>query len=71
MIIAHAAVAGQSVVKLYAAAMFPAFPSLAYLVYIVGWALIDPGRCRSWARGGAARAGARIIGDSRRPTAPT
>src|SRR5437899_6392475 len=43
MIIVYAAVAGQSVVKLYAAAMFPGFfLSLLYLVYIVGWALIDP-----------------------------
>ena len=38
MIIVYAAVAGQSVVKLYAAAMFPGFfLSLLYLVYIVGW----------------------------------
>src|SRR5256886_4207035 len=37
------AVAGQSVVKLYAAAMFPGFfLSLLYLVYIVGWAMINP-----------------------------
>jgi TRAP-type mannitol/chloroaromatic compound transport system permease large subunit len=43
MIIVYAAVAGQSVVKLYAAAMFPGFfLSLLYLVYIVGWAMIDP-----------------------------
>jgi TRAP-type mannitol/chloroaromatic compound transport system permease large subunit len=43
MIIVYAAVAGQSVVKLYAAAMFPGFfLSFLYLVYIVGWALIDP-----------------------------
>jgi hypothetical protein len=43
MIIVYAAVAGQSVVKLYAAAMFPGFfPSFLYLVYIIGWALIDP-----------------------------
>jgi TRAP-type mannitol/chloroaromatic compound transport system permease large subunit len=43
MIIVYAAVAGQSVVKLYAAAMFPGFfLSLLYLVYIVGWALINP-----------------------------
>src|SRR5438128_5472046 len=43
MIIVYAAVAGQSVVKLYAAAMFPGFfLSLLYLVYIVGWAMINP-----------------------------
>src|SRR5881227_3942838 len=43
MIIVYAAVAGQSVVKLYAAAMFPGFfLSFLYLLYIIGWALIDP-----------------------------
>ncbi len=43
MIIVYAAVAGQSVVKLYAAAMFPGFfLSLLYLVYILGWAMINP-----------------------------
>jgi TRAP-type mannitol/chloroaromatic compound transport system permease large subunit len=43
MIIVYAAVAGQSVVKLYAAAMFPGFfLSLLYLVYIIGWAMINP-----------------------------
>jgi len=43
MIIVYAAVAGQSVVKLYAAAMFPGFfLAFLYLVYIVGWALINP-----------------------------
>ncbi len=43
MIIVYAAVAGQSVVKLYAAAMFPGFfLSFLYLVYIVGWAIINP-----------------------------
>jgi TRAP-type mannitol/chloroaromatic compound transport system permease large subunit len=42
MIIVYAAVAGQSVVKLYAAAMLPGFFLAGlYLVYIVGWALID------------------------------
>ena len=42
MIIVYAAVAGQSVVKLYAAAMFPGFfLAFLYLVYIIGWALID------------------------------
>src|SRR6478672_7657252 len=43
MIIVYAAVAGQSVVKLYAAAMFPGFfLSFLYLVYVIGWALINP-----------------------------
>ncbi len=43
MIIVYAAVAGQSVVKLYAAAMFPGFfLSLLYLIYIVGWAVLNP-----------------------------
>ena len=43
MIIVYAAVAGQSVVKLYAAAMFPGFFLAAlYLIYIIGWVLIDP-----------------------------
>ena len=43
MIIVYAAVAGQSVVKLYAAAMFPGFfLAFLYLVYILGWAAISP-----------------------------
>ena len=43
MIIVYAAVAGQSVVKLYAAAMFPGFfLALLYLIYIMGWAWISP-----------------------------
>jgi TRAP-type mannitol/chloroaromatic compound transport system permease large subunit len=43
MIIVYAAVAGQSVVKLYAAAMFPGFfLALLYLVYVVGWVLVSP-----------------------------
>ncbi|AMO25237.1 C4-dicarboxylate ABC transporter [Ramlibacter tataouinensis] len=43
MIIVYAAVAGQSVVKLYAAAMFPGFfLALLYLVYVVGWVMINP-----------------------------
>jgi TRAP-type mannitol/chloroaromatic compound transport system permease large subunit len=43
MIIVYAAVAGQSIVKLYAAAMFPGFfLSFLYLIYIVGWAMINP-----------------------------
>ena len=43
MIIVYAAVAGQSVVKLYAAAMLPGFfLALLYLIYVIGWALLDP-----------------------------
>ena len=43
MIIVYAAVAGQSVVKLYAAAMFPGFfLAFLYLIYVIGWVMIDP-----------------------------
>jgi TRAP-type mannitol/chloroaromatic compound transport system permease large subunit len=43
MIIVYAAVAGQSVVKLYAAAMFPGFfLAFLYLVYVIGWCMINP-----------------------------
>ena len=43
MIIVYAAVAGQSVVKLYASAMLPGFfLAFMYLVYVLGWALINP-----------------------------
>jgi len=43
MIIVYAAVAGQSVVKLYASAMFPGFfLAFLYLLYVIGWALIAP-----------------------------
>ncbi len=43
MIIVYAAVAGQSVVKLYAAAMFPGFfLAFLYVAYVIGWALINP-----------------------------
>ena len=43
MIIVYAAVAGQSVVKLYAAAMFPGFfLATLYLIYVIGWVLINP-----------------------------
>jgi TRAP-type mannitol/chloroaromatic compound transport system permease large subunit len=43
MIIVYAAVAGQSVVKLYAAAMFPGFfLAFLYLIYVIGWAMISP-----------------------------
>src|SRR5215471_6789104 len=40
MLIVYAAVAGQSVVKLYAAAMLPGF-FLTFL-YLLGWAIINP-----------------------------
>jgi TRAP-type mannitol/chloroaromatic compound transport system permease large subunit len=43
MIIVYAAVAGQSVVKLYAAAMLPGFfLALLYMVYVIGWATVQP-----------------------------
>ena len=43
MIIVYAAVAGQSVVKLYASAMIPGFfLAFLYVVYVIGWALINP-----------------------------
>lgn len=43
MIIVYAAVAGQSVVKLYAAAMFPGFfLAFLYLIYVIGWSMIQP-----------------------------
>ena len=43
MIIVYAAVAGQSVVKLYASAMVPGFfLAFLYMVYVIGWALINP-----------------------------
>jgi TRAP-type mannitol/chloroaromatic compound transport system permease large subunit len=43
MIIVYAAVAGQSVVKLYAAAMFPGFfLAFLYLIYVTGWCMINP-----------------------------
>ena len=43
MLIVYAAVAGQSIVKLYAAAMLPGFfLTFLYLAYVVGWALINP-----------------------------
>jgi TRAP-type mannitol/chloroaromatic compound transport system permease large subunit len=43
MIIVYAAVAGQSVVKLYAAAMLPGmFLAFLYVVYVMGRALINP-----------------------------
>jgi TRAP-type mannitol/chloroaromatic compound transport system permease large subunit len=43
MLIVYAAVAGESIVKLYAAAMLPGFfLTLLYLIYIVGWALLSP-----------------------------
>src|SRR5262245_26890220 len=43
MLIVYAAVAGQSIVKLYAAAMLPGFfLTFLYLVYILVWAIINP-----------------------------
>ena len=43
MLIVYAAVAGQSIVKLYAAAMLPGFfLTFLYLVYIIGWAMLNP-----------------------------
>ncbi|PYM78648.1 MAG: hypothetical protein DME13_28460, partial [Candidatus Rokuibacteriota bacterium] len=43
MLIVYAAVAGQSIVKLYAAAMLPGFfLTFLYLIYILGWAIISP-----------------------------
>ncbi len=43
MIIVYAAVAGQSVVKLYAAAMFPGlFLAALYIVYVIARAMINP-----------------------------
>src|SRR5258707_6169419 len=43
MWIVNAAVAGQSIVKLYAAAMLPGFfLTFLYLVFILGWAIINP-----------------------------
>ena len=57
MIIVYAAVAGQSVVKLYAAAMFPGFfLALLYLIYIVGWATLNPRDRSAAARRADARA---------------
>lgn len=43
MIIVYAAVAGQSVVKLYAAAMFPGlFLAFLYVLYVIGRTLLNP-----------------------------
>src|ERR671920_1058752 len=43
MIIVYAAVAGQSVVRLYAAAMFPGlFLAFLYVVYVIGRSLLNP-----------------------------
>jgi len=43
MLIVYAAVSGVSVVKLYAAAMVPGFLlAFLYLVYVIGWAIINP-----------------------------
>ncbi len=43
MIIVYAAVAGQSVVKLYAAAMFPGlFLAFLYVLYVIGRTILNP-----------------------------
>ena len=43
MLIVYAAVSGQSIVKLYAAAMLPGFfLTFLYLAYIIGWAMLNP-----------------------------
>jgi TRAP-type mannitol/chloroaromatic compound transport system permease large subunit len=43
MLIVYAAVAGESIVKLYAAAMLPGFfLTFLYLIYILGWAIFNP-----------------------------
>jgi TRAP-type mannitol/chloroaromatic compound transport system permease large subunit len=43
MIIVYAAVAGQSVVKLYAATILPGlFLAFLYVVYVITWAMIQP-----------------------------
>ncbi|MGH7824275.1 MAG: TRAP transporter large permease subunit, partial [Candidatus Binatia bacterium] len=43
LLIVYAAVAGESIVKLYAAAMLPGFfLTFLYLGYILGWAIINP-----------------------------
>jgi TRAP-type mannitol/chloroaromatic compound transport system permease large subunit len=43
MLIVYAAVAGESIVKLYAAAMLPGFfLTFLYLAYILGWAILNP-----------------------------
>lgn len=43
LLIVYAAVAGESIVRLYAAAMLPGFfLTFLYLVYILGWAIINP-----------------------------
>ena len=61
MIIVYAAVAGQSVVKLYAAAMFPGFfLALLYLIYILGWAMINPKICTTLAGRSVEGAGAGV-----------
>ncbi len=68
MIIVYAAVAGQSVVKLYAAAMFPGFfLAFLYLVYIVGWAMLESEDRPAPAGRADARCRCRLGCDSSRP----
>src|SRR3978361_255914 len=46
MIIVYAAVAGPSVVNLYLASLVPGFfLAFLYLIYIIGWALVEPKLC--------------------------
>jgi TRAP-type mannitol/chloroaromatic compound transport system permease large subunit len=86
MLIVYAAVAGQSIVKLYAAAMLPGFfLTFLYLVYILGWATINPkiapplspdqyrvqvpAYLQQLERGGARRVALGVIGALFRPAA--
>ena len=58
MLIVYAAVAGQSIVKLYAAAMLPGFfLTFLYLVYILGWAILNPKIAPKLAAGAVPRRG--------------
>ena len=65
MIIVYAAVAGQSIVKLYAAAMFPGFfLSFLYLVYIIGWAMVNPKIAPPFPEEQRKCTGARVAGEA-------
>ena len=67
MLIVYAAVAGQSIVKLYAAAMLPGFfLTFLYLVYILGWALLNPDRAQAAAGSVSRRRSRTGSGGSRR-----
>ena len=66
MLIVYAAVAGQSIVKLYAAAMLPGFfLTFLYLAYILGWAILNPQDRAQAAAGPVPPAGARLAPASR------